>query len=126
MKLCENATFKTIFFLDKMVAYIRLLLYLDGTSSTTAMHVASLCVVGQHGAALAEHEARDVGGELDLVVDEVVLDLLPVDEVPEGGQVLEAVRTQPPVGHGRLVEDEVRVSGQLQEAGDEAVGVEVL
>ena len=90
------------------------------------VQVASLRVVGQHGSALAEHEAGDVGGELDLVVDKVVLDLLPVDEVPEGGQVLEAVRAEAPVGHGGLVEDEVRVPGQLQESGDEAVGVEVL
>ena len=67
------------------------------------LQVGSLCVVRQHGAALAENEARNVGGELDLVIYEVIFDLLPVDEVPEGGEVLEPVRAEPPVGHGCLV-----------------------
>jgi hypothetical protein len=57
-----------------------------------------LDIAGEHGPALGHDEHRNVGHEVDAVEAEVVAELLPGDQVAEGGQVSNALCVELSIG----------------------------
>ena len=85
-----------------------------------------LKVGGKNGFPLADHDQAQIGREFLRRPLEVVVELLPLDERSQDGQVPDALFVELPGRENRLVQHDFRPFRQLETTAQQSVGLVIL